>query len=257
MAHRDPVRLLAEELIAAGLLDEPTWKQLQEEVAETIDSDYLRAEKEQDPLAEEVMLHNLAKSPPPRFPPLPSGRSTMVQAIKRNLPEGPWRTIPKSSSSERTSKTRKRCLWAHKGLSESFPKQVFNSPLAEATIIGVAVGMAAYGWKPIFELQFIDFVAPAWNQLTTNMSSLRWRSFGHWKCPCVIYAPYGAYLPGGSLWHSQSNEGGDRPHPRHPSSHRDDRAEIDDLEVGAHFRDRLLCDSIQLPQVTTVTSLPA
>jgi 2-oxoisovalerate dehydrogenase E1 component len=93
-----------------------------------------------------------------------------------------------------------------KGLSESFPKQVFNSPLAEATIMGAAVGMAAYGWKPVFELQFIDFIAPGWNQITTNMSTLRWRSFGDWKCPCVIYAPYGAYLPGGSLWHSQANE---------------------------------------------------
>jgi 2-oxoisovalerate dehydrogenase E1 component len=79
--------------------------------------------------------------------------------------------------------------------------------LAEATILGVAVGMAAYGFRPVFELQFIDFSAPGWNQLTTNMSTLRWRSFGEWKTPCVVYAPYGAYLPGGSLWHSHSNEG--------------------------------------------------
>jgi 2-oxoisovalerate dehydrogenase E1 component len=93
-----------------------------------------------------------------------------------------------------------------KGLSGSFPNQVFNSPLAEATVMGIAVGMAAYGLKPVFELQFIDFIAPGWNQITTNMSTLRWRSNGEWKCPCVIYAPYGAYLPGGSLWHSQSNE---------------------------------------------------
>ena len=93
-----------------------------------------------------------------------------------------------------------------KGLSASFPKQVFNSPLAEATIMGVAVGMAAYGLKPVFELQFIDFITPGWNQIVTNMSTLRWRSNNEWSCPCVIYAPCGAYLPGGSLWHSQSNE---------------------------------------------------
>jgi 2-oxoisovalerate dehydrogenase E1 component len=55
-------------------------------------------------------------------------------------------------------------------------------------------------------LQFIDFIYPGFNQLVTNISTLRWRSFGNWKCPAVIYAPYGAYLPGGSLWHSQSNE---------------------------------------------------
>ena len=46
----------------------------------------------------------------------------------------------------------------------------------------------------------------AWNQLVTNLCNLRWRSFGTWTCPLVIYAPYGAYLPGGSLWHSQANE---------------------------------------------------
>jgi 2-oxoisovalerate dehydrogenase E1 component len=91
-------------------------------------------------------------------------------------------------------------------LSTEFPKQVFNSPLAESTILGVACGLAAYGKRPVFELQFIDFIYPGFNQLVTNISNLRWRSFGNWKCPAVIYAPYGAYLPGGSLWHSQANE---------------------------------------------------
>src|SRR5260370_25199013 len=91
-------------------------------------------------------------------------------------------------------------------LSTEFPKQVFNSPLAESTILGVACGLAAYGKRPVFEMQFIDFIYPGFNQLVTNISTLRWRSFGNWKCPAVIYAPYGAYLPGGSLWHSQANE---------------------------------------------------
>ena len=91
-------------------------------------------------------------------------------------------------------------------LSTEFPDQVFNSPLAESTILGVGCGLAAYGRRPVFELQFIDFLYPAFNQLVTNISTLRWRSFGNWKCPLVIYAPYGAYLPGGSLWHSQANE---------------------------------------------------
>ncbi len=91
-------------------------------------------------------------------------------------------------------------------LSTDFPKQVFNSPLAESTILGVACGLASYGKRPVFELQFIDFIYPGFNQLVTNISTLRWRSFGNWKCPAVIYAPYGAYLPGGSLWHSQANE---------------------------------------------------
>ena len=72
--------------------------------------------------------------------------------------------------------------------------------------MGVACGLASYGKRPVFELQFIDFIGPAWNQVVTNLCNLRWRSFGSWTCPLVIYAPYGAYLPGGSLWHSQANE---------------------------------------------------
>ncbi len=112
-------------------------------------------------------------------------------------------------------------------LSTEFPKQVYNSPLAESTILGVACGLAAYGKRPVFELQFIDFIYPGFNQLVTNISTIRWRSYGHWKCPAVIYAPYGAYLPGGSLWHSQSNEacacslsGSDRGHSEHAGRRR-------------------------------------
>ena len=81
-----------------------------------------------------------------------------------------------------------------------------TAPLAEATIVGAGVGMASVGMRPVFELQFVDFMGPAWNQISQNMSTLRWRTFGDWTCPMVLYAPYGAYLPGGSLWHSQANE---------------------------------------------------
>ncbi len=91
-------------------------------------------------------------------------------------------------------------------LSNLHPTKVFNSPLAEATIAGVGIGMACYGKRPIFELQFVDFVGPAMNQITQNLGTLRWRSDGDWTCPMVLYAPYGAYLPGGSIWHSQANE---------------------------------------------------
>jgi 2-oxoisovalerate dehydrogenase E1 component len=91
-------------------------------------------------------------------------------------------------------------------LSSEFPQRVFNSPLAEATIAGVGIGMATVGLNPVFEMQFVDFVGPAMNQISQNLGTLRWRSNGKWKCPLVLYAPYGAYLPGGSLWHSQANE---------------------------------------------------
>ncbi len=91
-------------------------------------------------------------------------------------------------------------------LSTDFPAQVFNSPLAESTIIGIGGGLALYGRRPVFEIQFIDFIYPGFNQLISNLANMRWRTNGEWKVPAVFYAPYGAYLPGGSLWHSQSNE---------------------------------------------------
>ncbi len=93
-----------------------------------------------------------------------------------------------------------------KGLSTKDPERAVNSPLAESTIMGVSVGLASYGKRPCFEIQFVDFIYPGWNQLVSNMATLRWRSFGQWQCPLVIYAPCGGYLPGGALWHSQSGE---------------------------------------------------
>jgi len=207
MNKRDPIRLFAEELIKSGELNEAAWQEMQDEIAKSVDADYLRAEKEQDPLPEETLIHNFGPDPKPESPPIQSGqRTTMVSAInntfRKALDEDPKIVF----FGEDIEDPKGGVFGLTKGLSDSFPSQVINSPLAEATIMGVAVGMAAYGYRPVFELQFIDFIAPGWNQITTNMSTLRWRSFGEWKCPCVIYAPYGAYLPGGSLWHSHSNE---------------------------------------------------
>src|SRR5262249_34044999 len=94
-----------------------------------------------------------------------------------------------------------------KGLSRDFPNRVLNSPLAEATILGVAVGLAATGHRPVFEFQFIDFIGPAFNQIVSQLSNLRWRTGSDLKCPAVFYAPCSAYLPSGGMWHSQSGEG--------------------------------------------------
>ncbi len=68
------------------------------------------------------------------------------------------------------------------------------------------MGLAAAGLRPIIELQFIDFIGPAFNQLISQIINLRWRTLGDWTCPIILYAPYGAYVPSGGMWHSQSNE---------------------------------------------------
>jgi 2-oxoisovalerate dehydrogenase E1 component len=206
LAKCDPLTCWKDQLIKESVITEKDYEDLDNEIKERVRREYAEAEKAEDPSPNEL-LANVTKTPPKIDKEiLPPGKyrigDTVNKTLRAGLEDDPNRSLfgediedPKGGVFRLTQK-----------LSFEFPKQVFNSPLAESTILGVACGLAAYGRRPVFEVQFIDFIYPGFNQLVTNISTLRWRTFGNWKCPAVIYAPYGAYLPGGSLWHSQANE---------------------------------------------------
>jgi 2-oxoisovalerate dehydrogenase E1 component beta subunit len=83
--------------------------------------------------------------------------------------------------------------------------RVADTPLAENGILGAAIGLALHGMKPVAEIQFVDFIYPAFDQIVSELAKLRWRSAGQYSCPVVVRAPYGGGIKGG-LYHSQSPE---------------------------------------------------
>src|SRR5438445_277426 len=202
----DPLMCGKDQLIKEGIITAEEFAKLDNEIKERVRREYAEAEKAENPSPNEL-LTNVTK-PPPKIDKeiLPPGKYRIGDTVNKTLRVGLEEDARRILFGEDIEDPKGGVFRLTQKLSTEFPNQVFNSPLAESTILGVACGLAAYGKRPVFELQFIDFLYPGFNQLVTNISNLRWRSFGNWKCPAVIYAPYAAYLPGGSLWHSQANE---------------------------------------------------
>ena len=210
MKERDPVTSYAASLIASGALDEAQVRALRDEATMEADAAYAAAEIEPAPAAASANTRLFGPCDPGGYVPpfeLEESANTMAGALNSTLREVLSRIPNAVLLGEDVEDPKGGVFGFTKGLSTRYPGRVVNSALAEATIAGMGIGLAATGFRPILEMQFIDFIAPAFNQLLNQAATLRWRSNGDWTCPAVFYAPYGAYLPAGSTWHSQSNEG--------------------------------------------------
>lgn len=130
---------------------------------------------------------------------------TLIDAIRQALDEELERDPDVFIVGEDVGK-RGGVFRATAGLYDKYgPKRIIDSPLAEASIVGVGVGAALYGLHPICEIQFADFIHPAFNQIVNEAAKMCYRSNGEWTVPMVIRAPYGGGI-GGGLYHSQSLE---------------------------------------------------
>lgn len=206
LAHRDPISTLKARMLKDGELTEQDYERIEADLKEKVRRDYAAAEKAENPRADELLVEGIGPLPELTAELFKPGRYRMGDLINRTLRAGLDADHARMIFGEDVEDPKGGVFRLTQKLSTDFPAQVFNSPLAESTIIGIGGGLALYGRRPVFEIQFIDFIYPGFNQLVSNLANLRWRTNGEWKVPAVFYAPYGAYLPGGSLWHSQANE---------------------------------------------------
>ena len=205
----DPIARMELSLVEAGLLTEEAIEKLRGEVRKQIDEDAAWAESQTDPEPNTATRHvffegdlnlNYEASQP-------SGPLTvMVDAINHALHEEMERNEQVIVYGEDVAGDKGGVFTATRDLTARFGvERCFNSPLAEASIIGTAVGLSVAGYKPVVEIQFADYIWPAMQQIRNQMASYRYRSNGVWGCPMVVRVPCGGYIHGG-LCHSQNIE---------------------------------------------------
>jgi len=207
MQQRDPIAKFAARLVEAGVMTADEVEALRAEVAREIDD--LAKEVEQQPDPTEATSHVYYEGPDENEYEKdgPEGDLVvMVDAINHALDEEMARDERVLVYGEDVGGGKGGVFTATRGLTAKHgADRCFNSPLAEHSIIGSAVGLAAAGYKPVVEIQFGDYIWPGMQQLRNQVSSFRYRSNGTWACPMVIRVPVGGYIHGG-LCHSQNIE---------------------------------------------------
>jgi 2-oxoisovalerate dehydrogenase E1 component len=224
--ERDCLRNFSRYLVEEGILDDAGVEKLHAEVQAEIREASERAQKQQQPPIESATMYVFSPDVDPtsaRFatePKIddPEKTETLLQQINYCLRDEMKRDpriivfgedVADASHEDVLDETKGKggvfgVTW---GLQKLYGgKRVYNSPLAEANIVGRAIGLATLGFKPVVEIQFFDYIWPAMMQIRNELSNIRWRSNNAFKAPAVIRTAYGGYLRGGAPYHSQCGE---------------------------------------------------
>ena len=223
-AARDPVLTFPKFLVEEGVIDRHRLQLIVHEVDEEVHEATQQVLHEAAPEAVSALLHLYSETIDPTSPAFAmepqfrGGPMTMVDLINATLREEMRRNPDILVFGEDVADcTREANLPEVKGKGGVFKvtaglqaefgaARSFNTPLAEASIVGRAIGMSTRGLKPVAEIQFFDYIWPAMMQIRDELATLRWRSNGGFSCPAIIRVPIGGYLNGGAVYHSQCGE---------------------------------------------------
>lgn len=223
-AKRDPLLTFPSVLVAQGTATEAEIEEIKQRVGEDVELAADVALASPQPAADSVYLHVYSEDVDPTGEPFDTEEdpqfdgdpTTMVDLLNKCLADEMARDPKVVVFGEDVADvSREQYLGEVKGKGGVFKvtwglqrrfgaHRVYNTPLAEANIVGRAIGLATRGIKPVVEIQFFDYIWPAYHQIRNELAVLRWRSNGHFRAPAVIRVTYGGYLKGGAIYHSQT-----------------------------------------------------